>query len=145
MKFVAKKQTTMNIVFSLDQIQEVAEQIIASNPKKIILFNGEMGVGKTTLIKQLCKNLGVEDATSSPTFSLVNEYYTSNNQIVYHFDFYRLNKETEALDMGVDDYLYSGNWCFIEWSEKIASLIPEDHSTVTIELLADGKRSLELV
>lgn len=144
MKFVAKINTTMNIVFSLDQIQEVAEQIIASNPKKIILFNGEMGVGKTTLIKQLCKSLGVEDATSSPTFSLVNEYYTSNNQIVYHFDFYRLNKETEALDMGVDDYLYSGNWCFIEWSEKIASLIPEEHSTINIELLEDGKRKLEL-
>ena len=115
----------MNIVFSLDQIQEVAEQIIASNPKKIILFNGEMGVGKTTLIKQLCKSLGVQDATSSPTFSLVNEYHTTNNQTVYHFDFYRLNKETEALDMGVDDYLYSGGWCFVEWSEKIASLIPE--------------------
>ena len=135
----------MNIVFSVDQIQEVATQILAQNPKKIILFNGEMGVGKTTLIKQLCKTLGVEDATSSPTFSLVNEYYTSGNQIVYHFDFYRLNKETEALDMGVDDYLYSGNWCFIEWSEKIASLIPEEHSVVTIELLADGRRSLELV
>ncbi|MFH7015662.1 tRNA (adenosine(37)-N6)-threonylcarbamoyltransferase complex ATPase subunit type 1 TsaE [Flavobacterium sp. FlaQc-47] len=135
----------MNIVFSLDQIQEVAEKIIASNPKKIILFNGEMGVGKTTLIKQLCKSLGVEDATSSPTFSLVNEYYTSNNKIVYHFDFYRLNKETEALDMGVDDYLYSGNWCFIEWSEKIENLIPQEHSIVTIELLADGKRELKLV
>lgn len=135
----------MNIVFSLDQIQEVAEKIIAQNPKKIILFNGEMGVGKTTLIKQLCKTLGVQDATSSPTFSLVNEYYTSNNQTVYHFDFYRLNKETEALDMGVDDYLYSGNWCFIEWSEKIANLIPEEHSAVTIELQADGKRNLELV
>ncbi len=135
----------MNIVFSLDQIQEVADQIIASNPKKIILFNGEMGVGKTTLIKQLCKSLGVQDATSSPTFSLVNEYYTSNNQVVYHFDFYRLNKETEALDMGVDDYLYSGNWCFIEWSKKIASLIPEEHSNITIELMADGKRNLELV
>jgi len=134
----------MNIVFSLDQIQEVAEQIIASNPKKIILFNGEMGVGKTTLIKQLCKSLGVKDATSSPTFSLVNEYQTSNNQTVYHFDFYRLNKETEALDMGVDDYLYSENWCFIEWSEKIASLLPEDTSTITIELLADGKRELKL-
>ena len=134
----------MNIVFSLDQIKEVADKILVQNPKKIILFNGEMGVGKTTLIKQLCKNLGVEDATSSPTFSLVNEYYTSNNQTVYHFDFYRLNKETEALDMGVDDYLYSGNWCFIEWSEKIASLIPEEHSVVTIELLADGKRELKL-
>ncbi|OIV40712.1 tRNA (adenosine(37)-N6)-threonylcarbamoyltransferase complex ATPase subunit type 1 TsaE [Flavobacterium johnsoniae] len=134
----------MNIVFSLDQIQEVAQQILDSNPKKIILFNGEMGVGKTTLIKQLCKSLGVKDATSSPTFSLVNEYYTSDNQIVYHFDFYRLNKETEALDMGVDDYLYSGNWCFIEWSEKIASLLPEDTSTITIELLADGNRELKL-
>ncbi|CAM3693545.1 tRNA (adenosine(37)-N6)-threonylcarbamoyltransferase complex ATPase subunit type 1 TsaE [Flavobacterium chungbukense] len=134
----------MNIVFSLDQIQEVAQQIIDSNPKKIILFNGEMGVGKTTLIKQLCKSLGVEDATSSPTFSLVNEYYTTNNQTVYHFDFYRLNKETEALDMGVDDYLYSGNWCFIEWSEKIANLIPEEHSTIDIELLSDGKRELKL-
>lgn len=135
----------MNIVFSLDQIKEVAEQILAQNPKKIILFNGEMGVGKTTLIKQLCKSLGVQDATSSPTFSLVNEYYTSNNQIVYHFDFYRLNKETEALDMGVDDYLYSGNWCFIEWSEKIASLLPEETSTINIHLLADEKRELELI
>ena len=134
----------MNIVFSLDQSQEAADQIIAQKPKKIILFNGEMGVGKTTLIKQLCKSLGVQDATSSPTFSLVNEYQTSNNQTVYHFDFYRLNKKTEALDMGVDDYLYSGNWCFIEWSEKIASLLPEDTSTITIELLADGKRELKL-
>ncbi|KRB53653.1 tRNA (adenosine(37)-N6)-threonylcarbamoyltransferase complex ATPase subunit type 1 TsaE [Flavobacterium sp. Root186] len=134
----------MTIVFSLDQIQEVAQQILDSNPKKIILFNGEMGVGKTTLIKQLCKSLGVQDATSSPTFSLVNEYYTSNNQTVYHFDFYRLNKETEALDMGVDDYLYSGNWCFIEWSEKIANLLPEETSVITIELLADGKRELKL-
>ncbi|MWB93972.1 tRNA (adenosine(37)-N6)-threonylcarbamoyltransferase complex ATPase subunit type 1 TsaE [Flavobacterium sp. GA093] len=134
----------MNIVFSLDQIQEVAAQILAQNPKKIILFNGEMGAGKTTLIKQLCKSLGVQDATSSPTFSLVNEYFAANNQIVYHFDFYRLNRENEALDMGVDDYLYSGNWCFIEWPEKIASLIPEEHSVVTIELMADGKRNLKL-
>lgn len=135
----------MNIVFSLDQIQEVAEQIIASNPNKIILFNGEMGVGKTTLIKQLCKSLGITDATSSPTFSLVNEYQIPSGKKVYHFDFYRIKQETEALDMGVDDYLYSGNWCFIEWSEKIASLIPEEHSTINIKLLCDGKRELELV
>ena len=135
----------MNIVFSLDQIQEAAAQILAKNSNKIILFNGEMGVGKTTLIKQLCKSLGVEEATSSPTFSLVNEYHTCNNQIVYHFDFYRVNKESEALDMGVDDYLYSGNWCLIEWSEKIKNLIPEKHSVVRIELLADGRRSLELI
>lgn len=134
----------MNIIFSLDQIEEVAQKIIESKPKKVILFHGKMGVGKTTLIKQLCKTLGVTGATSSPTFSLVNEYEISNNQLVYHFDFYRLNDEVEALDMGVDDYLYSGNWCFIEWAEKIPNLIPENHSSITIELLPDGKRSLRL-
>lgn len=134
----------MNIVFSLDQLEEVAQKIIDQNPNKVILFHGEMGVGKTTLIKQLCKSLGVTDATSSPTFSLVNEYQTKENQLVYHFDFYRLNHETEALDMGVDDYLYSGNWCFIEWAEKIPNLIPESHSVITIELLPDGKRALDL-
>ena len=134
----------MNIIFSIDQLEEVAQKIIAENPKKVILFHGEMGVGKTTLIKQLCKTLGVTGATSSPTFSLVNEYESDDNQLVYHFDFYRLNKEEEALDMGIDDYLYSGNWCFIEWAEKIPNLIPEVHSVITISLLADGKRSLTL-
>ncbi|MES2577136.1 MAG: tRNA (adenosine(37)-N6)-threonylcarbamoyltransferase complex ATPase subunit type 1 TsaE [Bacteroidota bacterium] len=134
----------MNIIFSIDQLEEVAQKIIAENPKKVILFHGEMGVGKTTLIKQLCKTLGVTGATSSPTFSLVNEYEADDNQLVYHFDFYRLNHETEALDMGVDDYLYSGNWCFIEWAEKIPNLIPETHSVITISLLPDGKRSLTL-
>ena len=134
----------MNVIFSLNQLEEVAQKIIDQNPKKVILFHGEMGVGKTTLIKQLCKSLGVTEATSSPTFSLVNEYQAKDNKLVYHFDFYRLNRETEALDMGVDDYLYSGNWCFIEWAEKIPNLIPESHSVITIELLPDGKRSLEL-
>jgi tRNA threonylcarbamoyladenosine biosynthesis protein TsaE len=134
----------MNVIFSIDQLEEVAKQIIANNPKKVILFHGEMGVGKTTLIKQLCKTLGVTGATSSPTFSLVNEYESNDNQLVYHFDFYRLNDEVEALDMGVDDYLYSGNWCFIEWAEKIPNLIPEVHSVITISLLPDGKRSLTL-
>ena len=134
----------MKINFSLHQLEEVAQKILDENPNKVILFHGEMGVGKTTLIKQLCRNLGVTDATSSPTFSLVNEYETIANQLVYHFDFYRLNKETEALDMGIDDYLYSGNWCFIEWAEKIPNLIPESHSVITISLLEDGSRSLEL-
>lgn len=135
----------MEITFSLNEINNVAELIVAAKPNKVILFNGEMGAGKTTFIKQLCKTLGVTEATSSPTFSLVNEYETTDNQTVYHFDFYRLKQETEALDMGVDDYLYSGNWCFIEWSEKIASLLPAETSIVTIELLADGKRELKLV
>jgi tRNA threonylcarbamoyladenosine biosynthesis protein TsaE len=134
----------MEIVFTIDEIESVAKQIIAQHPEKVILFHGEMGVGKTTLIKQLCKTLGVNSATSSPTFSLVNEYETTTNQIVYHFDFYRLKTEMEALDMGADDYFYSGNWCFIEWAEKIPNLIPEEHSVVTIELRPDGKRNLKL-
>jgi tRNA threonylcarbamoyladenosine biosynthesis protein TsaE len=103
-----------------------------------------MGVGKTTLIKSLAKELGVNGATSSPTFSLVNEYQSTNNKTVYHFDFYRLNKETEAMDMGADEYFYSGNWCFIEWPEKIPNLVPESHSVIQISLLPDGNRSLSL-
>ena len=135
----------MEIIFSLAEIDTVAEKILAENPKKVLLFNGSMGVGKTTLIKSLAKKLGVLDATSSPTFSLVNEYQISKNQYIYHFDVYRLKNEMEAMDMGIDEYLYSGNWCFIEWPENIPSLIPEEHSTITIELLADGKRRLLLV
>jgi tRNA threonylcarbamoyladenosine biosynthesis protein TsaE len=134
----------MDILFSIDQLEEVAQQIIAQNPNKVILFHGEMGVGKTTLIKQLCTSLGVQGATSSPTFSLVNEYEASQNQLVYHFDFYRVNKEEEALDMGVDEYLYSGHWCFIEWAEKIENLIPDTHSVIHIDALADGTRKLTL-
>lgn len=134
----------MKLEYYLQDIHEVAEKIIASNPEKVILFNGEMGAGKTTLIKTLCKILGVEDATSSPTFSLVNEYQTTENELVYHFDVYRLKSQTEALDMGIDEYLYSGNWCFIEWAEKIPDLIPENHSVLTISVAEDGKRNLEL-
>jgi tRNA threonylcarbamoyladenosine biosynthesis protein TsaE len=134
----------MQITFSLDQITDVASRILAQNPKKVILFYGEMGVGKTSLIKQLCQNLGVAEATSSPTFSLVNEYKTTDNQTVFHFDFYRLKFETEALDMGIEDYLYSNSWCFIEWAEKIPNLIPEQHNIITIELLEDGKRLLKM-
>jgi len=134
----------MKLEYYLQNIHEVAQNIIAANPEKVILFNGEMGAGKTTLIKTLCKTLGVEDATSSPTFSLVNEYQTINNQLVYHFDVYRLKSQAEALDMGIDEYLYSGNWCFIEWAEKIPDLLPDNYSVITISVLEDGKRQLLL-
>jgi len=132
----------MDIKFSLDDINSAAAKVLACNPQKVILFNGEMGSGKTTFIKSLAKKLGVNDTTGSPTFALVNEYQNSDNQIIYHFDMYRLKSETEAYDMGMDEYLYSGHWCFIEWAEKIPNLIPEAHSVVKIKVLADGKRHL---
>ncbi|WP_309608112.1 tRNA (adenosine(37)-N6)-threonylcarbamoyltransferase complex ATPase subunit type 1 TsaE [Flavobacterium sp.] len=134
----------MEFIFSLNEINQVAKKIIASNPQKVILFNGEMGAGKTTLIKFLSKELGINSNISSPTFSLVNEYQITANQLVYHFDFYRLKNQSEALDMGVEDYLYSGHWCFIEWAENIKDLIPENHSRLTISILEDGKRQIVL-
>jgi len=134
----------MKIEYSLDEIASVASTLIAQNLNKIILFKGEMGVGKTTFIKELCKQLGVQEATSSPTFSLVNEYQIKENEYIYHFDMYRLKQEVEALDMGIEDYFYSGNWCFVEWSENIPSLIPDAHSVISITMLTDGKRELEL-
>jgi len=135
----------MEIIFSLNEIKYVATKILSENPNKVILFNGPMGVGKTTLIKELAKLVGVKEVTSSPTFSLVNEYKALDNQFIYHFDVYRLKNEIEALDMGIDEYLYSGNWCFIEWAENIPSLIPKIHSIIEIELLTDGKRRLSLI
>lgn len=134
----------MEIQFTLDEIHQAAQKVIANKPKKVILFHGEMGVGKTTFIKALSKALGVSDATSSPTFSLVNEYEASNGDLVYHFDVYRLNSESEAYDMGIDEYLYSGEWCFIEWAEKIPNLIPTEHSTITLKVNRDGTRKLIL-
>ena len=134
----------MKITFTLEQINQVAKKILDQNPHKVILLNGEMGVGKTTLIKELAKILGVTEPTSSPTFSLVNEYQASNNQLVYHFDVYRLKNENEALDMGIDEYLYSGNWCFIEWAEKIPNLLPQQHSVIDIKLLSHNERELIL-
>lgn len=134
----------MEIKFSLEQINQVAQEVLKQNLQKVILFNGNMGVGKTTFIKALSKVLGVKDATSSPTFSLVNEYEAENGKLVYHFDVYRLKNEAEAYDMGIDEYLYSGEWCFIEWAEKIPSLIPQQHSVINIKLLPDGNRLLTL-
>ncbi len=134
----------MEIQFSLDEIHSAARKVLEAKPEKVILFNGQMGAGKTTFINALAKVMGVNDTTGSPTFSLVNEYRTAENQIVYHFDVYRLKSENEAYDMGMDEYLYSGNWCFIEWAEKIPGLIPETHSVITIKALPGGKRLLEL-
>ena len=133
----------MEFIYNLNEIETIAQQVIDQNPQKVILFNGLMGVGKTTFIKALSKRLGVENPTSSPTFSLVNEYQAKEG-LVYHFDVYRIKNEMEALDFGIEDYLYSGNWCFIEWAEKIPNLIPEKHNVITIEILDNGNRKLIL-
>ncbi|WP_334057971.1 tRNA (adenosine(37)-N6)-threonylcarbamoyltransferase complex ATPase subunit type 1 TsaE [Polaribacter sp. P097] len=134
----------MITTYSLNDLPKVANSIIASAKHKVLLFYGEMGVGKTTLIKQICKELGTEDNISSPTFSLVNEYSTCDNNTLYHFDFYRINHEEEALDIGVEDYLYSNNWCFIEWPENIENLLPLDAVAIHLSILEDGQRKIEL-
>ena len=134
----------MNKNYSLDELTLIAEDIVKNAQNKVLLFYGDMGVGKTTLIKEICKVLGVEDVAHSPTFSLVNEYQTTNSDIVYHFDFYRIEHEEEAYDMGVEDYLYSNNWCLIEWPENVKNLLPLDAVAVKINLLESGQRNIQL-
>ena len=134
----------MQLEFTLQDINLAAEQIILNSPSKIVLFKGEMGAGKTTLIKEIARIIGVLGATSSPTFSLVNEYHINDHELLYHFDLYRLESEVEALDFGIEDYLYSGYWCMIEWPDKIKSLLPENHTTVTLEVLNNETRLLTL-
>ncbi len=131
----------MNITYIEKDLEAVANNIFAHKPEKIITFTGGMGSGKTTLIKQMCKHLGVSTATSSPTFSIVNQYHSPTGPI-YHFDCYRLKSETEALDMGIEEYLDSGQWCFIEWPEKIQNLLPEKHTAIQIETDNEGLRTL---
>lgn len=133
----------METEYTLSEVSKIAEQILAKAKYKVILFYGDMGVGKTTLIKEMCNQLGVQDITHSPTFSIVNEYVGSDGGI-YHFDFYRLTKEEEAYDIGIEDYLYSENWCFIEWPENIKNLVPLESTELYLSLLEDGKRSIQL-
>jgi tRNA threonylcarbamoyladenosine biosynthesis protein TsaE len=128
------------LVYNLSELDATAASILSFAPNnRVFLFYGDMGAGKTTLIKSLCKVLGVTDNISSPTFAIVNEYQADNNTI-YHFDFYRLKTETEAMDMGFEEYLYSGNYCFIEWPEKIPELLPEHYIGIKIQVVADGAR-----
>jgi tRNA threonylcarbamoyladenosine biosynthesis protein TsaE len=109
----------------LDEIQTTAQKILSiTGNKRILAFYGAMGVGKTTLIKAICKQLGVEEVVSSPTFAIINEYFSNEAGPVYHFDFYRIKDTAEALDIGIDEYFYSGNFCFIEWPGKIEPFLP---------------------
>lgn len=129
--------------FDIDEIDDVAKSVINQVNSKILLFYGEMGVGKTTLIKALVKALGGTSEVTSPTFSLVNEYEVEND-MVYHFDFYRLNEIEEALDIGFDEYLDSGCWVFIEWPSKIDVLLPFEAEKIHLNLNNNGSRALDL-
>lgn len=127
---------------SLGELKHAAEQLISfGGSEKKILFYGDMGAGKTTLIKSLCESLGVKEPATSPTFSIVNEYQGESSKI-YHFDFYRLKNQSEALDLGYEEYFYSGNYCFIEWPEKIPDLLPDHYISVVVQVVSDNERLL---
>ncbi|MFB0499081.1 tRNA threonylcarbamoyladenosine biosynthesis protein TsaE [Mucilaginibacter sp. OAE612] len=131
-------------VNSTTQLPQAAEAILANSAgNKIFLFYGEMGAGKTTLIKALCEELGVTEQPTSPTFSIVNEY-TGRDARIFHFDFYRLKNQTEALDMGYEEYFYSDAYCFIEWPEKIPDLLPNRYTNIRIRVLDSTSRSISM-
>lgn len=133
------------ILESIDKIDEAAKKFIdAMGDNTIFAFYGKMGAGKTTFIKAVCENLGVKDVINSPTFAIVNEYLAGNGEPIYHFDFYRIKKEQEVLDIGYEDYIYSDCLCFMEWPELIEDLLPEDTVKVTITELEDGRRVVAL-
>jgi tRNA threonylcarbamoyladenosine biosynthesis protein TsaE len=124
-------------------MKEIAQSIAQELTRfRVWLFYGEMGSGKTTLIKEIGKVLGVSDAMSSPTFSIINEYETGGHEKVFHFDFYRIKNEAEAYDIGTDEYFYSGSPCFVEWPEKIPSLIPPLHANVAIQVENNTQRTI---
>ena len=128
---------------NLDNIREAAREFIDNiGENTVFAFYGKMGAGKTTFVKAICEELGVEDVISSPTFAIVNEY-EAPQKTIYHFDFYRIKKLEEVYDMGYEDYFYSGALCFIEWPELIEDVLPEDAVKVTIEECTDGSRSVK--
>ena len=128
----------------LSALQDSAKLLLGNFPEdRVFAFYGTMGAGKTTLIKALCRALGSNDNITSPTFALINEYSTGQQSIIYHFDFYRIKKLEEAYDLGYEDYIYSGNYCFIEWPEMIEFLLPEGIVEVRIKETENGARLVE--
>lgn len=126
---------------NISALRDTAKQLLDSFPEeRVFAFYGAMGAGKTTFIKALCRELGSPDNITSPTFALINEYATSTGKTIYHFDFYRIKKIEEAYDLGYEDYIYSGNYCFIEWPEMIEALLPAGIVAVQINETDDGGR-----
>jgi tRNA threonylcarbamoyladenosine biosynthesis protein TsaE len=134
------------MTIDLAYINQAARHFIPMmNGRKVFAFHGEMGAGKTTFIKAICEEMGVQDVINSPTFAIVNEYRTEPaGERIYHFDFYRINRPDEATDIGVEDYFHSGAFCFIEWPEKIAGWLPDDTGHVFIRENMDGSRTLHI-
>lgn len=133
------------ITYQLDNISEAARFFISHmGDDTVFAFRGTMGAGKTTLTKAICEELGVEDPVNSPTFAIINEYRTATAELIYHFDFYRINKIDEAYDFGYEDYFYSGAICLIEWPEKIEKLLPSDTVNIYITEQSDGSRLLQI-
>lgn len=133
-------------ISSLDTIKEAAHEFVSvMSDYTVFAFNGEMGAGKTTFIKALCEELGVNDITNSPSFAIINEYRSDTTaELIYHFDCYRLENEAEAEEIGVEDYFYSGALCFIEWSERVVDLLPDDTVEVDVVEQEDGSRTVTL-
>ena len=134
------------IEYSLDQLDQAVKFLIKEGESQLIwVFQGQMGAGKTTLIRALAQSFEVLDPVSSPTFGIVNEYHTKKGQEIYHFDFYRIEDPIEALDIGIEDYFYGGNRCWIEWAEKIAEYVPEEFLLIRIEPISPQKRRITLL
>jgi len=137
----------MQIEYNIEEIDNVATQVaewLMGQERRIVLMEGEMGAGKTTLTKAICGVMGAdEDEVNSPTFAIVNEYDVPGD-VIYHFDFYRIKSEREAVDFGLFDYLDSGRWCFMEWSERVEALLPEDTVTLNIEVISESRRRINL-
>ena len=129
----------------LSSIDDAARELLETLPdKRIFAFYGEMGAGKTTLIKALCRLLQVTDVTSSPSFGLIYEYRTTGNESIYHFDFYRIEHLEEAYDIGYEEYIDSGQYCFIEWPDKVASLLPPESVNVKLQIAGNNERTMEV-
>jgi tRNA threonylcarbamoyladenosine biosynthesis protein TsaE len=134
------------VINSLEELSEASKQLKDTFPNATFFaFYGEMGAGKTTFIKEFCKTLGLNDAVNSPTYSIVNQYDLANGKKIFHFDFYRLKNINEAFDMGAEEYFYSGNYCLVEWPEKVAELLPDNLVKVTISAMPGEQRMLEAV
>lgn len=131
--------------YELESIDQAAYRIIQeAGEDKIWVFKGEMGAGKTTLIKTLSNLMNIQDPVSSPTFGIVNEYCTAIGDLIYHFDFYRLDDPMEALEIGIEEYFYSGKICWLEWAERIAQFLPDNFFLITIETESSTRRKITL-